>query len=96
MMTLRTKLRLMSIGVLAIVFLSIAMVALVDVPPQKQRHLILDAVGCEGVRRLGLSTSPIDQGICELEVKAVFESEWVKIGNAKIHADHIIAMHDAE
>ena len=71
------------------------MAALVDVSPQEQRRLILDALGCEGVRRLGLSPSPTDQGICELEVKAVFGSDWMKIGNAKIHSDHIIAMRDA-
>lgn len=81
MTNLRTKLRLTSIGVLAIVFLSIAMVALVEVPHQKPRHLILDALDCEGVRRLGLSPSPIDRGICELEAKAAFGSDWMKIGN---------------
>ena len=66
------------------------------VSPQEQRHLILDAPGCEGARRLGLTPSPVDRGVCELDVKAAFGSEWIKIGNAKIHANRVIAMRDAK
>lgn len=67
-----------------------------DVPPQKQRHLILDAPGCEGARRLGLMPSPGDRGVCELDVKAAVSLSWIRIGNVDIGAGHLVAVRDAK
>lgn len=72
------------------------MVIRVDVPPQKPLRLIFDASGCEGARRLGLVPSPTDRGVCELDVKAAVGSIWIRIGNVKIHVDHLIAVREAE
>jgi len=95
-MDTRTKRGLMGIGVLAVAFLTIAMVVVVDAPPLKMRHLILDTPGCEGARRLGLTPSPIDRGVCDLQVKAASGSQWITIGHTKIHANRVVAMRDAE
>ena len=68
----------------------------VDVPPRKPRLLILDAPGCAGARRLGLTPSPIEHGICELEVEAALTFRWVTIGKVDIRAEHLIAVLDAK
>ena len=66
----------------------------VDVPPQEPRLLILDAPGCEGARQLGLTPSPTEHGICELEAKAALTFRWVTIGKVDIRAEHLIAVRD--
>ena len=71
--------------------LEVIMVTGVD-GPQKSRHLILDAPGCEGVRRLGLTPSPVDRGVCELEVKAAVSLSWIRGGNVDIRAGHLLVV----
>ena len=63
-----------------------------DVPPQKQRHLILDAPGCEGARQLGLTPFPVDRGVCELDVEAAISLSWIRIGNVDIRAGHLLVV----
>ncbi len=67
-----------------------------DVPPQKQRHLILDAPGCEGARQRGPTPFPVDRGVCELDVEAAISLSWIRIGNVDIRSGHLIAVRDAE
>lgn len=96
MMNAGTRRVLMGLMLVVTACLVVIMVIRGDVPPQKQRHLILDAPGCEGARRLGLTPFPIDGGVCELDVKAAISLSWIRIGNVDIRAGHLIAVRDAK
>lgn len=94
-MDTRTRHGLMGIGLLLVACLTVAMVMVVDIPPPNQRHLILDAQGCEAARRLGLTPSPIEHGVCELQGRAALDLRWVTIGHVDILAEHLIAVREA-
>lgn len=93
-MNTRTRQGLMGLGLFFVACLTVTMVLVVDIPPRNHRHLILDAEGCEAARRLGLTPSPIEHGICEWEGRAALDLRWVTLGDVDIRVEHLIALRE--
>jgi len=96
MMDRESRRVLLCLGLMMTVCVAAIAVIRMDMPRQERRLLILDAPGCEGARRIGLTPSPVEHGVCELEAEAALDFRWVTIGKMDIRAEHLIAVRDAE
>ncbi|MFB0934133.1 MAG: hypothetical protein QMB52_00045 [Propionivibrio sp.] len=95
MMDRETRRVLLCLGLMMTVCLATIAVIRRDGAPRERRLLVLDAVGGEGARRLGLTTSPVEHSVCEVEAEAAQGLRWVTIGTVDIRAEHLIAVREA-
>ena len=54
-------------GIMLVACVICLIVIRLNVPPLKKQRVILDPLGCQAAKHLGLEVKAIDSGVCEIE-----------------------------
>ena len=83
---------LATVGVVVVACLVAILIIRLDVPPLKKQRLILDTLGCQAAKNLGLQATAVDSEICEIEDKLSVGLVWVTFGKGKIDRARVVAV----
>ena len=83
---------LATVGVVVVACLVAILIIGLDVPPLKKQRLILDTLGCQAAKKLGLQTMAVDSDICEIEDKLSVGLMWVTFDMGKIDRARVVAV----
>ena len=84
---------LATVGVVVVACLVAILIIRLDVPPPlKKQRLILDTLGCQAAKKLGLQAKAVDSDICEIEDNLSVGLVWVTFDKGKIDRARVVAV----